>query len=79
MGQFLAATLYPGLRRLQNTRDFGIGQVTYGHAPPFFERGKTAANESDLLAVNLQSLADVKRFQPDLIIFSWMVDGMNDR
>jgi peptidoglycan/LPS O-acetylase OafA/YrhL len=76
-GDSYAATLYPGFRKLQLTKQFGIGQLTYGHAPPFFPKGKTAANESDLYAINLQSLADVSRFHPDIIVFNWMIDGMN--
>jgi peptidoglycan/LPS O-acetylase OafA/YrhL len=76
-GDSYAATLYWGFRQLQRTKQFGIGQLTYGHAPPFFEKGKTAANESDLYAINVQSLADVARFHPDIIVFTWMIDGMN--
>lgn len=76
-GDSYTAALYPGLKLLQETRDFGIGQLTHGNAPPFFEKNKEAANDADVYALNVQKLEDVGHFRPELIILHWMVDGAN--
>lgn len=76
-GDSYAAALYPGLAKLAETRPFGIAQFTAGNAPPFFVHDKIAANNKSLESANAEALEAARILQPDAIVITWMIGGMN--
>lgn len=76
-GDSYAAALYPGIRALSESGNFGIEQVTVGNAPPFLDESKLAADNKTVLADNLHAISLAASSKPDVIIMSWMVSGAN--
>jgi peptidoglycan/LPS O-acetylase OafA/YrhL len=78
-GDSYAAALYPGIKMLSQSARFGIEQITVGNSPPFFDSNKLAADNKSLLEDNTIALEQAKATQPNVIVMSWMVTGMNGR
>jgi len=70
-GDSHASALYPGLRELQQSRDFGLTQWTRAACPPFPE-SRSAIGRCD--EVNARTLPAVAQLQPDVLVLhaSWV-------
>jgi hypothetical protein len=74
--------LYPGLEALQKDGvAFGIAQFTSSNVPPFFDdekRGSDWPSHNRTLAeLNADNIRAVALTRPQLVIISFMYNGMN--
>lgn len=78
-GDSYAASLYQGLVRARDDGDmeYGISQMTDGNGPPFFVETAKTDDGKTLSEANAGRLQAVKKFKPDVILITWMVDGKN--
>jgi len=68
-GDSYAATLYPGLKHLQERQSFGIAQYTAGACPPlpeFLEQGPSGRKNCSKL--NEDNLGRIRSLMPDVVI-----------
>jgi hypothetical protein len=77
-GDSYAASLFYGLERVRTSRhaEFGLLQTTDGNGPPFFGTGRTDDGKT-LEEANGARLEIARRFQPDVLVIAWMIDGLN--
>lgn len=77
-GDSYAAMLYSGLEIVRNKKHqtYGITQVTDDNGPPFFTEGVTD-DEKTLIEANTNRLSLVEKYQPEIVIISWMIGGYN--
>ena len=77
-GDSYAAALYSGLDAVRTLRhpDTGITQLTDGNAPPFPTRGRADTGDT-VNELNDHKLAMVRQLQPDAVVLTWMIDGLN--
>ena len=64
-GDSHAAALYPGLRELQKTREFGLTQWTRAACPPFPEANSSIGNCDQ---VNRQTIGKIAKLQPEVLV-----------
>ena len=78
-GDSYAASLYPGLKRVQKDREnsFGIAQFTTGNGPPFFDKQGMADNGETVLENSNRTLSAVAQIKPSIVLITWMVDEKN--
>lgn len=79
-GDSYAASLYPGLKALQEkTPNFGIAQFTIGNAPPFLKMSDDRVGETNetITAISERNLALIKKHRPSLVILTWMYSQKN--
>lgn len=68
-GDSHAAALYPGLKKLQETNNFGIAQLTQSGCPPIFDipKLKFRANCND---INRRIFGQLPELKPDVILLA---------
>lgn len=73
-GDSHAASLYPGLRALQETRSFGLTQLTTVGCPPFLNTESIVHHHCP--AINQRILTSLSEFTPEVIILNaaWVHD-----
>jgi hypothetical protein len=65
-GDSHAASLYPGLAKLQAERQFGVTQWTQAACPPFHDSRSKYSKGCDL--INQRILASVSELQPEIVV-----------
>ena len=77
-GDSYAASMYSGLSRIRNEKyaNFGLTQMTDGNGPPFFTDGVTDDGKT-LREANTNRLSLVQKYQPDVVLITWMVGGIS--
>lgn len=77
-GDSHAASLYPGLKTLQEKINFGIIQVTHSLCPPLFNLPKNDFSEH-CNEMNEDDLKHLIKMKPDVIILhaAWSLEGYN--
>ena len=80
MGDSYAASLYPGLKAIQNKpQKFGIAQFTNGNAPPFLNLplDKVADNRIPVSKLNLENIQIIRQLQPEYVLIGWRFNQGN--
>jgi hypothetical protein len=79
-GDSTAAALLPGLRKAQQTRDFGIAQFTSSSCPPALNTD--VASTPNCRAINDKVLALARQIRPDIVLLhsTWdrYLDGVTE-
>jgi peptidoglycan/LPS O-acetylase OafA/YrhL len=79
-GDSTAAALLPGLRKAQETRDFGIAQFTSSSCPPALNTD--VASTPNCRAINDKVLALARQIRPDIVLLhsTWdrYLDGVTE-
>lgn len=75
-GDSTAASLYPGLKKLQGNSDFGISQLTNGGCPPILNAGDIFENKACGYA-NKSILEELQKQNPNVLVLSaaWRHEG----
>jgi len=79
-GDSYAASLYPGLKALQNkNKNFGIAQFTAGNAPPFLKMQdhNIAETMETITQISDRNLGIIKKHKPEFVMISWMYSQKN--
>lgn len=78
-GDSYAAALYNGLRSVidNNEIDINISQMTDGNGPPFYNDSKRTDSLKTLTQANDERLFFVKKYQPKIVLITWMISGAN--
>ncbi|MEA2912638.1 MAG: hypothetical protein QOJ15_4719 [Bradyrhizobium sp.] len=75
-GDSTAGALIPGLRRAQQTRDFGIAQFTSSSCPPALNAD--IAGTPNCRAINDRILAIAQKIDPDIVLLHGVTDSHLD-